>query len=148
VRGPGVAPGCAIGDLTCRTTSKLALNTDYFPTFTELAGTQTPSYVDGRSLMPVLLGSATTWRDAILIEGPQYNSVPPYSGIRTLGTNTQRKYVEYRGSSETEMYYLGVDPYERINKSAPPTGLVSRLQALKTCAPDATVTCRAAEDGP
>jgi N-acetylglucosamine-6-sulfatase len=148
VRGPGVAPGCAIGDLTCRTTSKLALNTDYFPTFTELAGTQTPSYVDGRSLMPVLLGSATTWRDAILIEGPQYNSVPPYSGIRTLGTNTQRKYVEYRGSSETEMYYLGVDPYERINKSAPPTGLASRLQALKTCAPDATVTCRAAEDGP
>jgi arylsulfatase A-like enzyme len=154
VRGPGVAPGCAIGDLICRTTSNLALNTDYFPTFTELAGTQTPSYVDGRSLVPVLFGSATTWRAAILVEGPQYNSVPPYSGIRTLDTNTQRKYVEYEGSSETEMYYLGDDPYERFNKTVPPTRLASRLQALKTCRPEpqdidsTTVPCYVAEDGP
>ena len=136
------------------TTNKLALNTDYFPTFTQLAGTQTPSYVDGRSLMPVLNGSATAWRDAILLEGPQYNSVPLYSGIRTLDTNTQHKYVEYAGSSETEMYYLGDDPYERFNKSAPPTGLASRLQALKTCRPEpedidsTTVPCGVAEDGP
>jgi N-acetylglucosamine-6-sulfatase len=43
VRGPGVGAGS--------TTDKLALNTDFFPTFMELAGaqTQTPSYVDGRS---------------------------------------------------------------------------------------------------
>ncbi len=52
VRGPGVQAGS--------TTSRLALNTDYFPTFTHLAGIQTPSYVDGRSLRPVLKGSATT----------------------------------------------------------------------------------------
>ncbi len=145
VRGPGVAAKT--------TTDRLVLNTDYFPTFTDLAGVQTPSYVDGRSLKPVLDGSATTWRDAILIEGPQYNnSVPPYRGIRTLDANTQQKYVEYKRSSERELYYLGVvDPNELTNKyepAAPPDVLASRLQALKTCAPDATVTCRAAEDGP
>jgi N-acetylglucosamine-6-sulfatase len=138
VRGPGIAAGS--------TTNKLALNTDYLPTFTDLSlDAQTPSYVDGRSLKPVLDGSVTGWRDAILLEGPQHNSVPPYRGIRTLGTNTQWKYVEYVGSSVREMYDLGVDPYERFNKSAPPAGLASRLQELKTCTQE---TCRTAENGP
>jgi hypothetical protein len=54
VRGPGVAAGS--------TDYKLALNTDYLPTFTNLAGsTQNPTYVpDGRSLLPVLNRTATT----------------------------------------------------------------------------------------
>ena len=60
IRGPGVQAGT--------TTNKLTLNTDFFPTFTDLAGVTTPAYVDGRSLRPVLEGSATTWRTAILLE--------------------------------------------------------------------------------
>jgi hypothetical protein len=36
------------------------LNTDFLPTFTDLAGVTTLEYVDGRSLRPVLEGSATT----------------------------------------------------------------------------------------
>src|SRR5215212_4807551 len=148
VRGPGIAAGS--------TTNKLALNTDYLPTFTEFAGTQMPPYVDGRSLKPLLDGSQSTWRNAILIEGPQFftNVVPPYRAIRTLGVDTQRKYIEYVGSSVREMYYLGADPYERFNKSVPPAGLASRLQALKTCRPEATdttnttVACSVAENGP
>jgi arylsulfatase A-like enzyme len=46
ISGPGVAAGS--------TTDKLVLNTDYFPTFMDLAVAQTPSYVDGRSLLPLL----------------------------------------------------------------------------------------------
>ena len=60
VRGPGVAAGSS--------TKKLTLNTDFLPTFTDLAGIKTPSYVDGRSLRPVLKGSAVNWRTAILLE--------------------------------------------------------------------------------
>ena len=82
VRGPGVAAGSS--------TDKLVLNTDYFPTFMDLAGAQTPTYVDGRSLLPVLTGSATTsWRTAILIEGRKYSADPEipvdlnYNSIRT-----------------------------------------------------------------
>ena len=55
VRGPGVQAGT--------TTDKLTLNTDFFPTFTDLAGVTTPEYVDGRSLRPVLEGSATHLAD-------------------------------------------------------------------------------------
>jgi N-acetylglucosamine-6-sulfatase len=134
VRGPGVAAS---------TTSKLALNTDFFPTFTDLAGIPTPGYVDGRSLRPVLKGNSTTWRSAILLEGVS-GQVHTYYGIRTSSDSS--KYVEYEGGVR-ELYYLGADPYELSNEydaAAPPAMLALRLQALKGCA---GATCRAAEDG-
>ena len=135
VRGPGIKAGSKTG--------KLALNTDYLPTFAELANASTPPYVDGRSLMGVLDGSATAWRHAILIEGPNHNGVPPYRGIRTLDGTTQQKYIEYEGTPEREMYYLGADPHELDNKSVPPGGLATRLDALRVCKGD---TCRKAEN--
>ncbi len=138
VRGPGAAASS--------TTNKLALNTDFLPTFTSLAGTQTPSYVDGRSLQPVLKGIASSWRNAILLEGAEYFN-PAFSGIRTQGDSYNGKYIEYQDGVR-ERYYLGHDPHELTNqydRDSPPRDLVSGLQALKSCAQD---TCRAAENGP
>ena len=136
IRGPGVQVGARTG--------KLALNTDYLPTFTDLAGIQTPAYVDGRSLRPVLEANSTAWRSAILLE-QRYGrgSGVTFSGILT---REGRKYVEYEGG-ERELYDLGTDPYELTNRYAgtPPAGLASRLQELKSCSGD---SCRAAEDGP
>ena len=138
IRGPGVVAGSI--------THKLVLNTDYFPTFTDLAGVQTPDYVDGRSLRPVLKGSATTWRTAILLEAvPTFEGGwdPGYHGIRT---SDNRKYIEY-GTGDRELYKLNTDPYELRNNyraSAPPTGLARRIDALKSCIGD---SCRAAENG-
>jgi hypothetical protein len=65
----------------------------------------------------VLDGSVTPWRSAILLEGAAYRS-PAYEGIRTLGTSTRRKYVEYAGG-ERELYYLLRDPYELTNRTLP-----------------------------
>src|SRR5918997_1127856 len=63
VRGPGVATGAK--------TEKLALNTDFAPTFAALAGTTFPD-ADGRSLEPLLRGEeATPWRSAVLLEVPR-----------------------------------------------------------------------------
>ena len=136
VRGPGVAGGSL--------TDKLALNTDFFPTFTALAGVQTPSYVDGRSLRPVLDGSATTWRTAILFESRFESATSKnFYGIRT---SDEKKYVEYGGGFR-ELYNLNTDPHElsnSYNATNPPTDLATRLQALKGCAGD---SCRAAENG-
>jgi N-acetylglucosamine-6-sulfatase len=144
VRGPGVAGG--------HLATKLVLNTDYLPTFTDLAcpssspcNIQNYSYVpDGRSLRPVLKGNATNWRSAVLLEAhhtPEGGATPASSGIRTSGT----KYVEYAGGKR-ELYFLGHDPYELMNKypaAKPSARLVHRLQVLKTCA---GVDCRAAEN--
>src|SRR5215211_5620684 len=148
-RGPGVAAG--------PNTSKLALNTDYLPTFADLAcsssspcDNQNWRYVpDGRSLLPVLKGNATNWRSAVLLEGhqgPWKHAVAAYAGIRTVGAHEERKYLEHE-TGERELYYLGSDPHELNNRypaTTPSAGLVSRLHALKTCAAD---SCRAAEDG-
>ncbi len=145
VRGPGVAAG--------HQAPKLVLNTDYLPTFTDLAcpssspcNTQNWSYFpDGRSFRPVLKGSATAWRSAVLLEArhtPEGGATPASSAIRTSGT----KYVEYAGGKR-ELYILGHDPYELRNKypaAKPSAGLVSRLHALRTCAGGG---CRAAENG-
>ena len=133
VRGPGVAAG--------RNATKLALNTDFLPTFTNLAGLQRPPYVDGRSLKPVLNGNPTAWRSAVLLEAARHFS-PAYRGIRTSGGT---KYVEYSGGAR-EFYKLDRDPYElndRYPAARPSAGLVSRLHALKTCKADG---CRAAEN--
>jgi arylsulfatase A-like enzyme len=139
VRGPGVAAGS--------TTDKLALNTDFFPTFTDLAGIQTPSYVDGRSLRPVLESSASTWRTAILLErriSSSSSHASEYYGIRT---EDGRTYVEYEGGFR-ELYDLSRDPYELSNEydaATPPAKLAERVRALEGCAGDA---CRAAENEP
>jgi N-acetylglucosamine-6-sulfatase len=158
IRGPAVQPHSS--------TDKLVLNADYFPTFTDLAGAQTPPYVDGRSLLPVLTGGATTsWRTAILIEGRKYSADPEipvdrdYNAIRT----STSKYIEYEGGSR-ELYNLtpGADPNELTNTyySADPTvpprrDLKARLDALKGCqpqddptTPEVETRCQAAEGGP
>jgi N-acetylglucosamine-6-sulfatase len=140
VRGPGVPAGSI--------SHKLVLNTDYMPTFLDLAGEQSPLYADGRSLRPVLDGSATTWRSAILPEAAA-NYSPAYEGIRTISTGglPERKYIKYSGGSK-ELYNLDTDPYERTNiynATAPPSDLVSRLQALESCAGNG---CFTAENEP
>lgn len=60
IRGPGVVAG--------RHLSQIAANTDLAPTFAELAGTQLPYEADGRSLLPLLDGTVTTWRTAYLVD--------------------------------------------------------------------------------
>jgi N-acetylglucosamine-6-sulfatase len=140
VRGPGIAAGS--------TTNKLTLNTDYMPTFLDLAGSQIPAYADGRPLRPVLNGSVTTWRSAVLPEAAA-NYSPAYEGIRTISTvgAPARKYLEYSGGVK-ELYKLDTDPYKLTNlynPTAPPADLVSRLQALKGCAGKG---CFMAENGP
>jgi N-acetylglucosamine-6-sulfatase len=137
VRGPEVTAGS--------TTNKLALNTDYLPTFTDLAGIPRPSYVDGRSLRPILEGRATTWRTAILLEIRHREQTMSSYGIRTSNGS---KYIEYDGGFR-ELYNLKTDSYELSNDydaASPPTSLMERLlQALKGCA---RTSCRVAENGP
>ena len=141
VRGPDVAAGS--------TTYKMALNTDYLPTFTGLADAQTPAYVDGRSLEPVLRGTVTSWRSAVLLEAAA-NYSPPYRGLRTISTGgvPKRKYVEYR-DGPSELYDLDPDPRELTNRYSPSSSaakaLAARLQNLTGCVGD---TCFRAENGP
>ena len=102
----------APGRYTPRTDPSLVANIDLAPTFAELAGTTIPANVDGVSLVPLLENTASTWRDAILIEHwPTEEGVgsiiPEFYSIRTL----EWKYTEYE-TGECELYDLVNDPYE------------------------------------
>jgi N-acetylglucosamine-6-sulfatase len=137
VRGPGVKAGS--------TTDELTLNTDFLPTFTDLAGVTIPDYADGRSLRPLLEGRTTTpWRTAILLE--RRNFEQPNASFYGIRMSDGRKYVEYKGGFR-ELYNLNADPYELVNSYDEvelPSALAARLRALKSCA---GATCRAVEDG-
>jgi arylsulfatase A-like enzyme len=50
--------------------AQLALNNDLAPTIMALAGVSATRAMDGRSLLPLLDGSATTWRKRFLVEVP------------------------------------------------------------------------------
>jgi N-acetylglucosamine-6-sulfatase len=134
VRGPGVPAGVK--------TEKLAVNTDFAPTFADLAGAAFPA--DGRSLVPVLAGSQDpSWRTSILLE-----RLPSQRGYQAIRTETH-KYVEYN-NGDVELYDLTADPYEMesIHESADPAlleDLKARLEALRSCSEEG---CREAEDAP
>src|SRR5829696_6990473 len=160
VRGPGVAAGSE--------TQKLTLNTDFAPTFANLAGVEFPA--DGRSLLPLLRAekSSSSWRSSVLLEKlPQEDSSeeqkakkgkakkgkgknkggpggsPAFEAIRT----ETHKYVEYE-NGERELYDLQNDPYELENfYETADTFLVedlqARLEALRSCSEEG---CREAEE--
>ena len=98
-----------------RTDPSLVANIDLAPTFADLAGAQIPASVDGVSLVPLLEGKNTNWRDAILLEHwPTEEGVgsiiPEFYSVRTYTW----KYTEYE-TGECELYDLVNDPYELQN---------------------------------
>jgi N-acetylglucosamine-6-sulfatase len=136
VRGPGVPAGSTVEDLV--------LNTDFAPTFAELAGVEFGG-TDGRSLVPLMRGEDPPWRSAVLLEGFVGKKDRVYGAVRT----ETHKYVEY-GNGEKELYNLTNDPYEleNIHETAAPSlaeDLKTRLEALRNCSGDG---CREAEDAP
>jgi arylsulfatase A-like enzyme len=135
IRGPGITPGTATGEL--------AANTDIAPTILELAGVTPDKSIDGTSLVPFMRDPSLRTRRAILFEsfvetndveangeptaqrtvkevkrrrvepGAQASIVAPpkdYEGIR-LGPY---KYIEWP-DGEKELYDITKDPYELNN---------------------------------
>lgn len=140
VRGPGVPAGKRV--------AALVINNDIAPSVAAMAGVEPPSFVDGRSFLPLLHRPDMPWRQSFLIERREterheMTDAAVFDGIRTKHWT----YVEY-GNGERELYDLERDPFQldnRIGKVAPAlvTALSSRLAELKNCAAE---DCRVAED--
>ncbi|MDO9485693.1 MAG: sulfatase [Actinomycetota bacterium] len=146
--GPGIAQGATIS----KTTSMV----DLAPTISDIFQAPTPSFVDGRNLMPLLNGQADApWRTATLTESlsrtqpgdPDYSRVVPpnFHALRSQ----QWLYVEYV-NREVELYDLVNDPYEMSNiaRTTNPAILAqlhAQLDAMKTCTGE---SCRVADSMP
>lgn len=127
ILGPGIEPGRS---------SALVQPIDVAPTLGALAGVDVPE-LDGRSLVPLLVDPATTWRKRALLE----------HGFR--GVRTARRKLVLKGDKR-EFYNLRSDPYELANRCLPidPTcgaELEAFLPAMLGCH---GASCWNAEGGP
>jgi arylsulfatase A-like enzyme len=155
VRGPGVPEG--------QTTEALVLNSDFAPTFAEIAGIEPPAFVDGRSFLPLLEAPELAWRKSFLVERRQFESQyvalaerlgmtgaeldqsAQYDALRTAAWT----YIEY-GTGERELYDLAHDPHQLDNvvETTDPAlvaDLAARLAELRLCG---GAECRRLEDLP
>jgi N-acetylglucosamine-6-sulfatase len=142
VRGPGVLRGAS--------DPRVVMNQDLAPTFAEIGHADTPAFVDGRSMLPILDGTGP-WREVALIEAPESPSrlrpelrVPSYRGLRA----EDYTYVEY-ATGEREYYDLPGDPHQLTNAYASldetrKAALREKTRALAECA---GANCRSLEDG-
>ena len=120
-------------------------------TFARLAGVTPPSFVDGKSMVPLLDASPPTssnWRTGILTENWRTDGVggpsnaPIYEALRTQNFS----WVRYE-NGERELYDMRNDPYQ-LNSRDPSKnrslvrGYNNRLDRLATCD---GAECRAAE---
>jgi len=95
----------------------LVANIDIAPTLAAAAGVVPPIAEDGASMLPLLSGTASSWRTDLLLEGYDDPAkptggeyVPTYCGLRT------ERYAYFRyGTGEEELYDLQTDPYEMTN---------------------------------
>jgi arylsulfatase A-like enzyme len=142
VRGPGVAAGARVG--------AIALNNDLAPTFAAMAGVEPPSFVDGRSLLPLFEDPAQPWRHSFLIQRRELETHEMTGAARFDAIRTEDwTYVQY-GDGEHELYNVTEDRYQldSVVDSTDPwlvEQLAVRLAELMNCAGS---DCREIEDRP
>ena len=107
IMGPGIRQGISIDNITG--------NIDIAPTIAELAGVPSAAFVDGRSLLPLLLNEKVEWRDAYLIQraitDAELSENADWYGLRT----ERYLYLEFVNDGDTQIYDLKKDPYELEN---------------------------------
>ncbi|MFI0482377.1 sulfatase [Actinomadura sp. 9N215] len=138
IAGPGVRRGVD---------RHTVLNIDFAPTFLDLAGRPVPGDMDGRSLRPLLAGSAPppkNWRTDLLVQyvgtpglgiaqekssGPAGRrsadegfDLPSFLGVRTGRYLYVRWYAPDDRPHEYELYDLKKDPYQLRNLLATADG--------------------------
>jgi len=142
IRGPGIPAGQRIG--------AMVLNNDFGPTFAAIAGIAPPSFVDGRSFLPLFADPDRPWRQSFLIqrrelETHEMTGAARFDAIRTA----EQIYVEY-GDGDSELYDLRHDPLQLdsgVGRAEPLSLelLAARLAELLNCA---GANCHEIEDLP
>ncbi len=112
------------------TIDRFALTVDMAPTFLELAGAPARPGMHGRSLVPLLEGRKTDWRQSFLVE---YFSDTVMPRVRNMGYHAVRtakwKYVHYTElTGMDELYDLERDPYEMKNVIGENRAAVAAMQ--------------------
>ncbi len=111
VRYPPLAkPGSRIGGLS--------LSVDIAPTVLDVGQVEIGDHVQGRSLVPLLRGDDSGWRESVLIEFYTYEKPRPWlmdMNYRTVRTDRYKLIHWIQHPNERELYDLQEDPFELKN---------------------------------
>jgi N-acetylglucosamine-6-sulfatase len=120
-----LAPGTKI--------ERMVLALDIAPTLIQLAGGKPGAHVQGRSLVPLMRGSAKTWRASFLVEYFNESAWPWIVGMSYKAVRTERAKLIHWVHKEgvDELYDLERDPYEITNVIADPSYGDTRKSLLK-----------------
>jgi arylsulfatase A-like enzyme len=96
-------------------TNAMVQNIDFAPTFLDVAGVETPDWMQGLSLLPVVTGKKTSLNRPYLYyhyyEFSSDHTVIPHLGVR----GDQYKLIYFYTVNEWELYDLKTDPVEQYN---------------------------------
>jgi N-acetylglucosamine-6-sulfatase len=85
------------------------------PTCLDAAGVATPPGLHGASILPLLAGNSSNWRNELLYEYYWERNFPQTPTVHALRTD-RYKYIRYHGIWDTdELYDLEKDPIESRN---------------------------------
>jgi len=119
-----LAPGTKI--------ERMVLALDIAPTLVHLGGGKPGSQVQGRSLVPLMKGTARKWRESFLVEYFNESAWPWIVGMSYKAVRTERAKLIHWVHREgvDELYDLEKDPYEIENRIGEPayTKLKTSLQ--------------------
>lgn len=111
--------------------TKMVQNIDIAPTCIELAGLKKPVYMPGSSIIQLLRGDESNWRDRIFYEyfwEYDFPMTPSVFGVRT----DKYKYIRYHGIwDRNEFYDIENDPNEMYNLIEKPELQSEILQYVK-----------------
>jgi arylsulfatase A-like enzyme len=128
-RGPGIARGIV--------PDQFVANIDLAPTILDLAGSEIPGSMQGRSIAPLLRGERPAdWRTSVYYRyyhDPGHHNTRAHYGVRTA----THKLIHYWKQDAWELYDLVRDPTEQHNllfdpASAASPGVQRTFAALKT----------------
>jgi arylsulfatase A-like enzyme len=97
--------------------AQMILATDIAPTMVQLAGGKPGSAMQGRSLVPLMKGTAKKWRESFLVEYFNESAWPWIVGMSYKAVRTERHKLIHWVHKEgvDELYDLKSDPYEMKN---------------------------------
>jgi arylsulfatase len=82
---------------------------DVMPTILDIAGITIPDTVEGSSVLPLMTGEDTSWRE--FVHGEIWRVAETSSGMHYL-TDGKRKYIWFPAESREQYFNLEDDPHE------------------------------------